>query len=757
MEPGQAWKKNILASFDETAEEEGQDDEVMGQHTTWQKVVEHKTPPAVPAISPSMLKQTEGKSRWLALLQDRPQVFFWVSLVVLGALVLGGSFGVVLTFGRNIPQPAALSPAVLQVAPATIAMGGIVTLRGTHFTPGGTVALSRDNHIPLMDTGNVSTVRADVHGLVSDTVIIDPSWLSGSHILYAMDLHTHRQVSFKLLVTGLSVLQGPPYLLLSSDVLDLGSSDDVTNGSRLLAMSNAGGGQVSWQASIARPWLQISPKSGTIASGSHMSAIVAVDRSGLAPGSYQTNIVFTSNTGQITLPVHMVVTPLQPEHEAVLQISSAALAFSGSARGSEPGVQTITVNNPGIRSLDWGASVNLQNGSGWLWVTQQAGTVAPGRRQQIFVGVTTQGLAPGVYRGTIFFTNQGSQPIQGSRQSVYVSLTITPACTVVFSPASLSFTGAHGQASPAAQSLGIKVAQGCATNQSWSASIKTTTGGQWLSIDKSKSSTPSSRLVSVNLAGLAPGTYSGTLTFTVSAGSQIVPVTLTVSPIPCVISAPGTLALQATAGQSSSVSQAATISTGGDCLHTLDWTSAVSGGNWLSATSSGTLTQPATATVTIQADPTGLSAGTYTGSVTITAVDSQTYQTVSTAQISVTLTVLSQCMLQLPSVSTLTFTASVGYDPTSPTASITIGATGNCAGNVTITPTLSFDSSGSGWLAISGPVAISSGGTATFTVTVSSAALATGTYNCTITLTADDGNGAIPGSPQTVIVTLTTS
>jgi hypothetical protein len=752
-------ESDIQAQFDETMEGKGQDDEIIDRHATWQKVVDHKTPPRLPALPPPELKIVRGRSRRFTLLPDqaRPQTFFWVSLVTLCILLLGGGFGMALAFGRSVSQ-STLPPATLQISPTTIGLGGIVILRGSHFTPGGMVALNRDNHIPLVDTGNQSSVRADAHGFFSDTVIIDPSWRSGLHVLYATDLRTHRQGLFKLLVTGPDVLQGPPYLLLSSDTLNLGSGDEITNSSKLLAISNAGGGQLTWQASVGQPWLQISPKSGSIASGSHMTAMVAVDRSKLAPGSYQTNIIFTSNTGQITLPVRMTVTPLQPQHEAVLQLSAAVLSFSGSARGGEPQPQTVTVSNPGVQSLDWSSSLTLQSGSGWLWITPQAGEVAPGGQQQILVGVTAQGLAPGVYKGTITFTNQGLQPAQGSPQSIYVSLTVTPACVLTFAPGSLSFTGVHGQASPAAQPLGINVAPGCTAPQHWSASVKTTTGGHWLSIDQSSGSTPSTRYVSVNTAGLAPGIYSGNLTFTVSAGLQIVLVKLTINPIPCVISTPGTLALQATAGQSNPVSLPATVSTGGDCLHTLNWTSATSGGSWLSATPAGTLTQPATATITVQADPNGLGAGTYTGSVTITAVDSQTGQTVSTAQISVTLTVLAQCTLQLPSPSTLSFSAGVGLDPSIPTATITIGATGNCSGNVTITPTLSFDTSGSGWLSITGPVSITSGGNATFTITVASASLTTaGTYNCTVTLTAADGNGALLSSPQTASVTLTTS
>jgi len=232
-------------------------------------------------------------------------------------------------------------------------------------------------------------------------------------------------------------------------------------------------------------------------------------------------------------------------------------------------------------------------------------------------------------------------------------------------------------------------------------------------------------------------------------------VTLTVTPIPCAISGPSTLALQGTAGQSSPVAKNAAISAYGDCLHALNWSSSASGGSWLSASSSGALTS--SAAVGIQANLAGLGAGTYNGSVTITVVDSVTKQTVGTVVVSVTLTAqpptppATPCSLQPASNGLLSFVANAGSNPTTPSQSFTLSITGTCSGDVTITPSASIDS-GSGWLAVSGPVAIASGSTATFTVTVTSSAQKAGSYTGAITLTA---SGGITGSPQTVAVKLT--
>lgn len=726
--------RDMLTPFDETAGEE-QDDEIMERHANWQKVVERKTSHTLPVVA----AVPSHRRPWFSLLlrKQSPRAFFWLSAIVLIALLLSGGFGIALSLGRTVQKNTPNLPPALQISPATIALGGIVTLRGTHFTPGGSIKLSRDKHIPLVDTGGMNSTRVDALGNFSDTIVVDPAWLSGPHTLYATDTHTQRQALYKIMVTGQNALQGPPRLLLSSNTLDLGSGDETTNGSKVFALSNAGGGVLTWQASVGKPWLQISPQSGSITSGDHASVIVAADRSELAPGSYQAGIAFTSNTGQVELTVTVKVTALQPGHEAIMQLSPATLTFGAAASGSAPGVQTIMVSNPGIQPLIWGANVSMQNGSGWLWANPRSGTISPGGQERVTVRVNSQGLPPGVYKGSLSFANRGARAIQGNAQNIYVSLTMTPACTLAFSPASLGFTGVHGGASPASKTLSIGTARGCATSQHWSLATATSAGGNWLKVNAAHGSTPAALRVSPSTAGLTPGVYHGTLTFMTSAGAQMVQVTLTVSPLPCTVSAPSALTLQGTAGQSSSLPRSVTLGANGDCQDTLNWTSSAGGSSWLSATPSGTLSTTAAASVNIQASLAGLSAGTYNGTVTLTVINSRTAQTVGIVQISVTLTAQQPCTLQAPSTGSQSFTASVGANPATPGSSITIGVTGVCSSSVTITPSL--DSSGDGWLAVSGPVTIDSGGTATFTVTITSSSLAAGTYNSTITLTASGG------------------
>lgn len=97
------------------------------------------------------------------------------------------------------------------------------------------------------------------------------------------------------------------------------------------------------------------------------------------------------------------------------------------------------------------------------------------------------------------------------------------------SPTSLSFTGLEGGASPPGQTLTIENIGGAILN--WSATDDVT----WLTVSPVSGTAPSSPLVNINTAGLAPGSYFATITVTAAAADNspvLVPVSLTIDPVP---------------------------------------------------------------------------------------------------------------------------------------------------------------------------------------------------------------------------------
>jgi hypothetical protein len=123
--------------------------------------------------------------------------------------------------------------------------------------------------------------------------------------------------------------------------------------------------------------------------------------------------------------------------------------------------------------------------------------------------------------------------------------------------------------------------------------------------------------VSVNTAGLAAGTYTATITVTAAGATgspATIPVTLTVNPAtPALSVSPSSLSFSATVGGSNPANQTLSVTnTGGGTLSFTDTDNAP----WLTVSpASGTAPATLTASVSIA----GLTAGTYNGSITVTA------------------------------------------------------------------------------------------------------------------------------------------
>ena len=817
---------------------------------------QHLTPPAEAII---LTPPPTGDKR-------RSPLLFVVSLLLLGAIITGGLIGVVVTLGRGaLAQKSHATGITLQVSPANVALGAIITLRGSNFTPLGRIGLSRDSNIPIFDTANNNIIQADSKGSFADTVIVDAQWLSGTHLLRAEDAHLHKTATFTILVTGHSSSQRPAHLVFSSNALDLGSGDQATNSTKTITMTNAGGGQISWQTATTQPWLLLSPKSGTFSSGQSVQVTIAADRTNLSPGPYAAQAIFSTNVGQTSLPVSMQTTPLEVGHEPILQLTPAVLAFSGADGGNNPPAQVVTVSNPGALPLQWDATVSA--GNSWLTVSPSSGTVGKGGSGSVVLGINSSAQLPGTYSAFVNFTTDGV-PTRNSPQSIYVSLTIVPQCALQVSPGMLSFTGVELQPAPAAKVISLNVTQGCSTPLQWSA---TTTGSaSWLSLGTTSGTTPSYPTVSVASASLQPGTYTAGIVFSTAAGTQTLPVTLTIGQptTPLIATTPASMAFTAIVGQSNPAAQSmsvtnsgggvlawqavasttsggswltlssgsgtlaayqsapitiqpnlltsltpntytgivtisgvdgsgnpanggpqvipvsftvlpactiagapaaltfagvigqpdpaaqtVTLSASGTCTHALNWTASIHGASWLNATpDSGTMSLSSPVSGSIGVSLAGLSPGTFTGRVVMTAVDSVTQRAVGTPQsITVTLTVQPPCTLQAPSVANITFNSEKGHNPKPATQSFSIGIIGACVGNVTITPTATQS-----WLTVSPSSAIITHGRATFTVKVASASLAAGSYSDTVSIAAVNSGGVtINGSVRTVGVALT--
>ena len=199
-----------------------------------------------------------------------------------------------------------------------------------------------------------------------------------------------------------------------------------------------------------------------------------------------------------------------------LIVSPASLTFSATANGSVPSPKSLAVS--AARRTGFSASISVQSGgTNWLTIGPIGNLTT---NQTLTVSVNQSRLAAGTYTGTI--TLRANE----RTTAVPVTLTVTSAASpLTVSPSSLTFTAASSSTIPAAQSLSVTAPRATAFT-----ATATAQGRNWLTISPSGSLTTNRTLsVSANPAGLAAGSYSGSVTLTASSGTRTVAVTLVVS------------------------------------------------------------------------------------------------------------------------------------------------------------------------------------------------------------------------------------
>ena len=174
---------------------------------------------------------------------------------------------------------------------------------------------------------------------------------------------------------------------------------------------------------------------------------------------------------------------------------------------------------PGALSFSVATSTN--NTGNWLTATPATG-MTPATVQ---VAVNPTGLAVGTFSGSVTITSAGAG---GSPITIPVTLSVVTPQTLTVTPSTLpAFIYTLGQAIPAGQTLQVQTG-GTATP--FSVTTQTTNGGStWLAATPVSGNTPASITVSVNPAGLAPGTYQGTVLIGASSALAPVPVAVTLS------------------------------------------------------------------------------------------------------------------------------------------------------------------------------------------------------------------------------------
>jgi len=461
-------------------------------------------------------------------------------------------------------------------------------------------------------------------------------------------------------------------------------------------------------------WLTVSAPGGQTGGATGTFMVTATPGS-LGMGTYTGTVkVYTlASDSPVSLPVTLNLSAAS----YTLMTTPSSLTFNSVTDVPVP-TQSLSVTTNPTMSVSYTAAV--APGASWLSVSPASGTTGG---SPLTVTANPAGLSGGKYTGTIVITQSGAS---NSPLSVPVTLNVT---TITPSPSSLTFNFTTGGTAPPPQSL-IMMSTSGMPNVTYAASavVTTPTGGTWLSVSPTSGTTNTTMLsVTATPGSLSAGTYTGNIVITptgASPGASImVPVTFNITSAPTLSVTPSMLTFAGQTGGSNPGSQSLMVSGSPGSL-SFTATAAVTtppGGSWLSVTPTSGSTP---ATLTVSANISGLSTGSYSGTVTVSATGA------TPVTIPVTLTLSTQPQ----------FTAT----PTSVSFTYTVGGTLPAAQNVMLGSTgsaISFTAAGAmPWVGVTPTIGTTP---ATLSITANPAGLAPGSYSSMVTVTSS-GAGNSP-------------
>ncbi len=297
-----------------------------------------------------------------------------------------------------------------------------------------------------------------------------------------------------------------------------------------------------------------------------------------------------------------------------IEVSPSFLFFRQTGTATLP-AQQIKVESEASVAVALTASATTKTGGPWLSVSPLAATGSA----KFNVSVNTTGLSAGEYAGSISIGVAGipTPLVVGVLLEVISS---TPAA-IVLRPQELEFSAVAGGSAPPAQTISVTTSA-AVTSWTAAATVSSPTGGSWLKVSPATGTTSGTLQVTVDPTGLAKGEYQGKVTVSGGGFSASASVELEVSaaaPSKLVV-VPAAIVFNFDSDDNVTVLQR-TMSIRNAGSGTLNWTAKAivdtpSGGTWLSiGTSSGTTPS----SVTVSANSSGLSPGTYNGRIMVTS------------------------------------------------------------------------------------------------------------------------------------------
>ncbi|MBV8551245.1 MAG: DUF4082 domain-containing protein [Acidobacteriaceae bacterium] len=468
----------------------------------------------------------------------------------------------------------------------------------------------------------------------------------------------------------LTVTTAPPSLVLAPAAMSfVAITGQPAPAAQPLSVVNGGYGSFSWTASTDSSWLSATPSSGSTPG----SVSVSSNAAGLGTGNYNGNVIITAqgvSNSPISVPVNLQVFAQDMSENFSDLANGWIISPMGQGRGwsasngvysySGLGLSQSCTGNSAWSNYTFDTSIKLSSLSNWPGGVRGRVNPATGAGYAVWLypgsslailykvgqwninGSTLTELAQASlsfdtsnfhdfrmafngstisvsWDGTVLMSasdpsytsgfvclDADNQPIAYS--NVQVAAVQNQVTLDAPSPSTVVLSALPGSTSPN-QTVNITAA---GTTTAWAV----TSSASWLTATASTTLTPGTITVSANAAGLAEGTYSGTLTISAPGATNsplTIPVTLAVKTAVLSVK-PGSLAFfgATTVNPIPQNVQVTNLGTGN-----LGW-SASATSSWLGLSAT---TGSAPSTISVQPNTTALATGAYTDTITVTSPD----------------------------------------------------------------------------------------------------------------------------------------
>jgi trimeric autotransporter adhesin len=413
-----------------------------------------------------------------------------------------------------------------------------------------------------------------------------------------------------------------PYPAQSGTTMALSASSGSATG--YLYLANGTSSPVNYAAGVSDSWLSVSPSSGTVAPNTQNSLTVTADSTGLSTGTHLGSITVSAGGAQYPIGVNFTVASSGGGGSSTLTADPASVSFPYTPGGTVPENRQIHLQSTSGATVFRVTDISTTGGGGWLGAGGPSGiSVTSGWGDYIsngvWIGLTSRvvDLDAGSYSASITLTAG-----DGATATISVLLTVNGVqAGITLSPASsYRFDAPSGSSTPLQTTFTITA------SSEYSLGIpqrSTHGGGNWLTITAAGNSSARTIYATASPAGLADGTYTGTIAVQGMGpngpGTISIQVTLIVGSGGDGLATSGILpsslsfAYQASPSIYTGMVQAISVSGAQDGLF-----SSKADQPWIQVYPTS-ITAPGTFTVTIY--PVTLPAGSYGGNVIITDAD----------------------------------------------------------------------------------------------------------------------------------------